>query len=565
MGRSPLSHVGKSAGLSHRLGQSTILPLRIVDEQFQRQNSHRVGMNDQSSAIVRSLLEKMHIDDDVPLYVAGVDGKLVYVNDGYRKLVLRCDRSETSALRTSPQRNDTMPPSLAAVLNEVQLVRHSISIEEKLSFGENLRQFRSRHFPICDNQGKIVAVGGTYIDCTEQLEVVNAEHEMQQRFRDFARATSDWFFEIGRDYQVTYLSERITAITGKPAILFKGQPLDQMGYFADRPGGERLSVYAKLDEYKPFRDLLFVIQDSEGQELLMHLSGVPLFDKETGEFKGFRGAGMDMSSSYQAQNEARKARKELEKTLQVLTNKNTELDMANASVEASLEAKNEFLAAMSHELRTPLNAIIGFAEAMKMEVFGDLNSQYVSYSNDIMNAGTHLLGLINDVLDVAVLESGKIKLETSSTSLGDILSKAMNLVVMQAEDKEIDMSGISLDHDWHVLVDERRAVQIFVNLFSNAVKFTEEGGQIGVWAKTQAHNLLAITVWDTGVGIPQDQQSLIFEKFHQARDDIYSRKQEGTGLGLHISRELARMMHGDITLTSKAGKGSEFTVLLPMV
>ncbi|MCK5425769.1 MAG: hypothetical protein KAI89_10370, partial [Emcibacter sp.] len=139
------------------------------------------------------------------------------------------------------------------------------------------------------------------------------------------------------------------------------------------------------------------MRDAEEENIYMHLSGVPIFESTTGEFMGYRGAGTDVTHNYKARQETITAKKNLEHTLEELTNKNIQLDMASAESEAALGAKGEFLAAMSHELRTPLNAIIGFAEAMKLEVFGDLNPQYVSYSQDIMSAGEHLLELINDV------------------------------------------------------------------------------------------------------------------------------------------------------------------------
>ncbi|MDA0707922.1 MAG: ATP-binding protein [Proteobacteria bacterium] len=249
--------------------------------------------------------------------------------------------------------------------------------------------------------------------------------------------------------------------------------------------------------------------------------------------------------------------------MQDLTNKKVQLDLATAEA-AALDAKSDFLAAMSHELRTPLNAIIGFAETMTMQTFGSLSDQYVSYSNDIMNAGRHLLGLINDILDVAVLESGKLKLEPSESSLKDIVGQALNLVILNANTKNLDTSAISLIDDYSLYVDERRMTQILVNLMSNAVKFTPENGKMGILVNPMENDMLGVSVWDTGIGISQEQQELVFEKFHQDRGHIYSRKEEGTGLGLHISKQLAKQMGGDITLQSAVGEGSTFTVILPL-
>ena len=238
--------------------------------------------------------------------------------------------------------------------------------------------------------------------------------------------------------------------------------------------------------------------------------------------------------------------------------------MATKQAEEALEAKGDFLAAMSHELRTPLNAIIGFAETMTMQAFGELNDQYISYSNDIMNAGRHLLHLINDILDVAVLESGKIQLETEDVSLREVVETARNMVVINADKKEIDISELSITDDINIYADTRRITQVFVNLMGNAVKFTPEGGKIGIRTKLFAENVIAVSVWDTGIGISPEQQDLVFEKFHQDRGHIYARKEEGNGLGLHISKHLARQMGGDVILKSEVGEGSEFTVLIPL-
>ncbi|RMF09543.1 MAG: hypothetical protein D6763_07615, partial [Alphaproteobacteria bacterium] len=321
---------------------------------------------------------------------------------------------------------------------------------------------------------------------------------------------------------------------------------------------------AAMAARRAFREQLFEMSTSSGETRLFHLSGVPVFDPDTGDFQGYRGAGMDVTDRIMARREADEIRHNLENTLEELTNKNVQLDIASVEAANALRVKNDFLAAMSHELRTPLNAIIGFAEAMSMEVFGKLNDQYRSYSNDILKAGRHLLGLINDVLDVAVLENNRISIDLEPVPLRDVIDAALNLVIMRANKKHLDTSGVKVSGDWVVMVDVRRAVQIFVNLFSNAVKFTPDHGKIGVDVEETGDGQIAVTVWDNGIGIPEEKQHLVFEKFQQITDHVYSRREEGTGLGLHISRHLARRMGGDITLESREGEGSRFTVFLPL-
>lgn len=540
-----------------KLKHQTIIPLELVQNVS---SSARIKVKKKPVTIVdkiHQLISHMNFDETVPLYISTTTGELVYVNKGYHELVSSC---ESQGGDNGSGTKCRLPSSLMAILNEVQLTRKSVSVEENIKFNNAQRLYRSRHFPVCDDDGKVIAVGGTYVDCTEKIQTLGNESLMQQRFRDFARATSDWYWEVDRDYDITFVSDRLTAITGKPALLLKGKRFEDFGDLKSESNGRSITCDIFLDDMKPFRDQLFLLSDSEDEQVYIHLSGVPIFDASTGEFQGYRGAGMDVTASYRAKLETLAVQKSLENTLEELTNKNVQLDMASAASEAALGAKSEFLAAMSHELRTPLNAIIGFAEAMKMEVFGDLNPQYVNYSNDIMSAGRHLLELINDVLDVAVLESGQIKLDTDEISLKEVIDKAQNLIILRANRKYLDLSGVKIPKDFKIFADERRAVQIFVNLFSNAVKFTPEYGKVGLRISQQDPETVAVTVWDTGIGIPENQQELVFEKFHQATDNIYSRKEEGTGLGLHISQHLARQMGGNITLKSVVNEGSEFTV-----
>ena len=541
-----------------KLKSQTIIPLDLV--QRVSANALKNTKNKPTTIVekVRKLISNMSFDKKVPLYISTISGELAYVNEGYQNLVSSCEY--TGIASATPTDESHLPASLMAILNEVQLTRNNVSIEETIKIQGNARQYRSRHFPVCDDNGAVIAVGGTYVDCTDKIQTLGDESLMQQRFRDFARATSDWYWEIDRDYNITFVSDRLTAITGKPGLLLKGKSFEDFGELRLDGDDKALHCAHFLDSMKPFRDQLFLIRSSEDELVYTHLSGVPIFDSSTGEFKGYRGAGMDVTANYKARQETLAVQKNLEHTLEELTNKNIQLDMASAEAETALGAKSEFLAAMSHELRTPLNAIIGFAEAMKLEIFGDLNPQYVSYSNDIMSAGQHLLELINDVLDVAVLESGRIALDNDRVSLKEIINKALNLIVLRANQKFLDISEVRVPEDFFIHADERRAVQIFVNLLSNAVKFTPENGRVGLRVVRRDSSTVAITVWDTGIGIPADQQSLVFEKFHQVTDNVYSRTEEGTGLGLHISQHLAHQMGGDITVKSIVNEGSEFTV-----
>lgn len=521
----------------------------------------RPTAKDAANDAAGDMLDRLIIDRTVPFYLASNDGHLLHVNDRYRALVAQCqDRLPAPGRADRP--GQLVPAALRSIIEEVRTRADSVNSAERLMVGEDERHYQGRHFPVCSEAGEVLAVAGTYLDVTEHVLRSREAGRAQQRFQDFARATSDWFWEADRDLKLTALSDRFTALTGQPAALLLGRRLDEVGVFDTNLFGQASSNDA-FERRAAFREQVFAVESAIGEELRFHLSGVPVFDRSTGEFAGYRGAGMDVTDRYRDAAEARSVRDNLESTLQELTRKNMQLDIASAQAESALRAKNEFLAAMSHELRTPLNAIIGFAEAMNMQVFGELNDQYLSYCADIMNAGRHLLGLINDVLDVAVIESGEINLATEEISLKKIIDQAANLIIIRAKNKTLDTDGLTVERDLTVRVDDRRATQIFVNLLTNAVKFTPEGGSLGVEV-AQVGDKVAVTVWDTGIGIPPDKVETVFEKFQQVTDNIYSRKVEGTGLGLHISRELARRMGGDITVDSVVDQGSRFTVTLPL-
>ena len=234
--------------------------------------------------------------------------------------------------------------------------------------------------------------------------------------------------------------------------------------------------------------------------------------------------------------------------------------------QAAARAKNEFLANMSHELRTPLNAIIGFAEVIADRTFGEDPTRYAAYASDIKRAGTHLLQIISDVLDLSRIENNRITMDIGAVRLADIMDEAKALIVKPARDKGIDLAGMTLARNYVLRADRTRALQILINLLNNAVKFTPTGGAIGInTAAVDSGSAVDITVWDTGPGIPPEKQEAIFGAFFQVQDKAYTRGHEGLGLVLAIARHLARVMGGDIKVLSLPGHGSRFVVRLPLV
>jgi PAS domain S-box-containing protein len=235
---------------------------------------------------------------------------------------------------------------------------------------------------------------------------------------------------------------------------------------------------------------------------------------------------------------------------------------ARAEAEAANRAKSQFLASMSHELRTPLNAIGGYVDLIQMELRGPVTAQQQLDLERVKRAQQHLLGLINDVLNFAKLEAGRIELRVERVGLDGVLDDVEALIAPQAAARGIGFSPSPTDGGVAVRADREKLEQVLLNLLSNAVKFTAPGGTVGVdWAREGEG--VRIRVRDTGCGIPADKLMSIFEPFVQVDPDL-TRTRQGTGLGLAISRELARAMGGDITVESVPGQGSTFTIhLLP--
>jgi signal transduction histidine kinase len=234
---------------------------------------------------------------------------------------------------------------------------------------------------------------------------------------------------------------------------------------------------------------------------------------------------------------------------------------ARTEAEAANRAKAAFLASMSHELRTPLQAALGFAQLVRSEVYGPINEAQAEALGRVERSQTHLTHLIDDILDFARLEAGRVRLTLEPVSIADVFSDVTPLVESQAAAKELTLRLMAPSVPLRVLVDRQRLQQVMVNLIGNAIKFTREGGTIAVTA-LRAGGRGLIQVCDDGTGIPADRLTLIFEPFVQV-DDSLTRTQPGTGLGLAISRDFARAMGGDITVESVLGNGSTFTVVLP--
>lgn len=246
-----------------------------------------------------------------------------------------------------------------------------------------------------------------------------------------------------------------------------------------------------------------------------------------------------------------------------LQRQNEELRFANAKLARAARMKDEFLANMSHELRTPLNAILGLSEALLEEIYGETNAAQQKSIQTIEDSGKHLLSLINEILDLAKIEAGKLKLEKTIVSIADVTQTCLRMIKELAQKKRIKVKTLFEQDVTTLNADERYLKQIIINLLSNAVKFTPENGSVTLAITGDAKKGLAqFIVSDTGIGIAEKDKDKLFEPFVQVKGGL-NRPHEGTGLGLSLVYRLAEMHGGSVTLESEIDKGSCFTVSLP--
>ncbi|MEM6666868.1 MAG: HAMP domain-containing sensor histidine kinase, partial [Pseudomonadota bacterium] len=230
--------------------------------------------------------------------------------------------------------------------------------------------------------------------------------------------------------------------------------------------------------------------------------------------------------------------------------------------EEASRAKSNFLANMSHELRTPLNAIIGFSEVMESELFGRLGSaKYGEYCRDIRESGEFLLEVISDILDMARIEEGRLRLNYGDVDGNTVINEVLRVVAHTAKDRDLTVSR-QIDEELNLVADRRAVKQILFNLLTNAVKFTPDGGTISVSAAVH-RDTLTIEVRDTGIGIPETALKRIGRPFEQVENE-FSKTSGGSGLGLAISRSLAQLHGGALTIASRENEGTLVRVRIPV-
>lgn len=323
------------------------------------------------------------------------------------------------------------------------------------------------------------------------------------------------------------------------------------------------SVAFEVESKEKVLDFEYRIKISENQ--IKWFRTIGRVRKLTNGKTRWQGVIIDIDDKKKAEQELEKYRSNLEKLVesrtQDLENKTKELEIANQELIEMDKLKSVFLASMSHELRTPLNSIIGFTGILMMGMAGELKEEQKRQLGIVKKSANHLLALINDILDISKIEAGKVDIMYETFNLNEIIEETILQLIPRIREKELSIEK-NLIEPCPIESDIRRVKQIILNLLSNAVKFTEKG-KILVETKFQNQKEVVIIVEDTGIGIDKQQMNKLFEPFQQIESNL-TKKYEGTGLGLHLTRNIINLLHGDISVTSEKNIGTTFKVILPL-
>jgi PAS domain S-box-containing protein len=463
-------------------------------------------------------------------------GKRMFVNSAFAKIV-GASHSEglidADALQSWPDAD-----SHRRVLKDIQS-------NEFLPFFEawRLRLDGSRWCALMSTQPAIFAGREVrivwHMDITERKNTELTLEKNSARFQDFAESSSDWLWETDGDYLVTYVAERFKEITGIDPSSYIGKSRKE--FSKENMHEPKWARHLEdLENHLPFRGFTNDVVTPDGSVLTVSSSAKPVFN-DKGEFLGYRGTSSDITRQ-----------KRIEESR----------DTALREAEQANQAKSEFLATMSHEFRTPLNAIIGFSELMCAQYFGPLGSgKYKGYAEDIHQSGEHMLALINDVLDMAAIEAGKRIFNIEQCSIEELIRDSVRNVELMASEADIALVSDVPDGLPPLNADARSIRQIMLNLLSNALKFTNENGQVSISASA-TNKQIQIRVEDTGIGIPEDRLADIAKPFSQLHADPHI-TQDGTGLGLSIVQSLVDTHEGEMKIESEPGVGTTVTLAFP--
>ncbi len=426
-------------------------------------------------------------------------------------------------------------------------VQQTLAEKRVISYELILITRYGRRIPVSFNAGVFTDTAGTALGILAGARDITAQKGLEKQLRDsqfytrsLIESNIDALMTTDPVGIITDVNQQMEALTGGTRDELIGTPFKN--YFTDSKRAEE-GIRQVLRETR-VTNYELTARSKTGRETVVSYNATT-FNDQAGKLQGVFAAARDVTE-----------RKRFEQTLQ---EKNIELE--NASL-----AKDRFLASMSHELRTPLNAIIGFTGTLLMKLPGPLTADQEKQLATIQASSRHLLSLINDLLDLAKIESGKVELNMETLNCQSIIEDVSATLRALAEGKNLKFEVSVPEHDLVIRTDRRSLTQILINLTNNAIKFTEKGlVRIELHGREDNGNTLAeITVVDTGIGIRTKDQTRLFQAFMQV-DSSSTRPYEGTGLGLHVSQKLARMIGGHVSFESEYGKGSRFSICVPVL
>jgi PAS domain S-box-containing protein len=394
--------------------------------------------------------------------------------------------------------------------------------------------------PIRDRDGQVIGAILVFRDVTGDYAAQQALIDQQFYTRSLIESNIDALMTTDPSGIITDVNQQMVALTGCARDELIGTPFKN--YFTDperaEAGIKRVLSERKVTNYE------LTARAKDGKETVVSYNAATFFDRD-GKLQGVFAAARDITES-----------KRLD---QALHDKNTELESAKSVAEKANLAKSEFLSSMSHELRSPLNAILGFAQLMESGTPLPTPAQKGSI-DQILQAGWYLLELINKILDLALIESGKLSLSLEPMSLSEVLLDCQAMIEPQAQKSGISMSFPHLEKLYFVYADRTRVKQVLINLLSNAIKYNRVGGTVEVTCDTNAAGRLRISVKDTGNGLSPEKLAQLFQPFNRLGQEASA--EEGTGIGLVVSKRLAELMEGEIGAESTVGVGSVFWIEL---
>ena len=397
--------------------------------------------------------------------------------------------------------------------------------------------FSSMLVPEFDEDGKVNTILSISRDISENKKAEIALSKSEERLRDILFSSADWVWEVDENGKYTYSSQRdVDLFDVTPNEIIGKTPFD---FMTPEEASRVAAIFTKIVANKlPIKDLENWNIGKNGEPVCLLTNGLPIIDQE-GQLKGYRG--IDKNITGRKQNEQ-------------------ELIKAKEKAEESDRLKTSFLANMSHEIRTPLNSIIGFSDLL-LDPFYEPEQQ-IEFVNTIKQSGNNLSAIISDIIDLSRIETGQITMRKDQFSVAQLIQNIGNEQSYLIKEGGLEIRINKPDQDIIIKGDEGRVKQILLNFISNAIKFSEKGFvEIGYSFRL---NTVQFYVKDTGIGIPKEFHEKIFERFRQI-ETAHTRKYGGNGLGLAISKQLAELMGGKVSMESKPGMGSTFYFSLPLI